>query len=74
MQVTVNLFANFRAGRFATATRQYAAGTRIIDVITELAIPEPDIGIVLLNNRHAELHQSLEDGAKLSLFPLVGGG
>jgi len=28
----------------------------------------------MLNNRHAELNQELNDGDSLALFPLVGGG
>jgi len=28
----------------------------------------------MLNNRHAEPDQQLNDGDNLSLFPLVGGG
>jgi len=74
MQVVVKLFATFRDGRFATATREYAPGTRIADVISELRIPEAEVGMIMLNGRHAEPDQQLQDGVKLSLFPLLGGG
>ncbi|KAF0221738.1 MAG: sulfur transfer protein [Geobacteraceae bacterium] len=74
MQITLKLFATFRVGRFAAATRDYPAGTRIADVIRELHIPEEQIGMIMLNNRHAEPDQELNDGDNLSLFPLVGGG
>lgn len=74
MQITVKLFATFRVGRFAEATRQYPQGTRIADVIGQLHIPEREIGMIMLNNRHAEPEQVLNDGDNLSIFPLVGGG
>jgi molybdopterin converting factor small subunit len=74
MQITVKLFATFRVGRFAATTRQYPQGTLIAEVIRELQIPEAQIGMIMLNNRHAEPDQQLNDGDNLSLFPLVGGG
>jgi molybdopterin synthase sulfur carrier subunit len=74
MQITIKLFATIRIGRFDAVTRDYPAGTRIADIITELHIPEKEIGIIMLNNRHAESDQELNDGDNLALFPLVGGG
>ncbi|MFB3814057.1 MAG: MoaD/ThiS family protein [Terriglobales bacterium] len=74
MQVTVKLFATFRHGRFATATQDCPPGTRVADVIRELQIPAGQVGMILLNNRHVEPEQCLEDGASLALFPFVGGG
>jgi molybdopterin converting factor small subunit len=74
MKITVKLFATFRAGRFAIETQDCAPGTLIADVIAALEIPESQIGMIMLNNRHAEPDQQLEDGANLSLFPLLGGG
>ena len=74
MQIKVKLFATFRIGRFAVETRQYPSGTRIIEIIRELQIPEAQIGMIMLNHRHAKPDQELNDGDNLSLFPLVGGG
>ena len=74
MQITVKLFATFRAGRFAEETRNYPAGTMITDITRELGITEKEIGMIMLNNRHAEPDQELDDGDSLALFPLVGGG
>ncbi len=74
MQITVKLFATFRAGRFAVEPRTYPPGTCIEAVISELQIPEAQIGMIMLNNRHAEPEQELHEGDNLSLFPLVGGG
>ena len=74
MQITLKLFATFRAGRFSEETRDYPPGTRITDIINELRIPEREIGMIMLNNRHAEPDHELGDGDNLALFPLVGGG
>ncbi|ABQ25398.1 MoaD/ThiS family protein [Geotalea uraniireducens] len=74
MKITVKLFATFRVGRFAEVTRDYPPGTRVGDIIEELNIPEKEVGMIMLNNRHAEPEQELHDGDNLALFPLVGGG
>lgn len=74
MQVTVKLFATFREGRFVVAEQEYGQGTRIAEVIRTLEIPEAEIGMIMLNNRHAEPDELLHEGAKLALFPLLGGG
>ncbi len=74
MQITVKLFASFRAGRFITAIREVEAGTTIADVIGQLRIPLQEIGTIMLNNRHADPERPLQEGDRLALFPLVGGG
>ncbi len=74
MQITVKLFASFRTGRFITASREVPAGIVIADVINQLQIPAQEIGTIMLNNRHADPGQPLQEGDRLALFPLVGGG
>lgn len=74
MQITVKLFATFRVGRFSAVKREYPSGTVIADILKELHIPEKEIGMIMLNGRHAEPDRELNDGDNLSIFPLVGGG
>jgi molybdopterin converting factor small subunit len=74
MLITVKLFASFRNGRFITATREITAATSIADIIDQLQIPAEEIGTIMLNNRHADPVQLLQEGDRLALFPLVGGG
>ena len=74
MQVTVKLFASFRAGRFDLEIREYPQATTVADVVRGLKIPESEIGILLLNSVHVDLQRQLADGDVLSIFPLVGGG
>jgi len=74
MKVNVKLFANFRSGRFTAATHDYPAGTTVVDIVRALQIPESEIGIIMVDNRHGEAEDQLREGANLALFPLVGGG
>lgn len=74
MKITLKLFANFRLGRFKVKEHELPTPTTCRDVVISLAIPEAEIGIVLINGRHAQLSQSLNEGDTLALFPLVGGG
>jgi sulfur-carrier protein len=74
MQITVKLFAQFRNGRFIEQQRECAPGSKIATIVQELGIDEPEVGLIMLNNRHAELTNELQNGSRLSIFPLVGGG
>ncbi|MBE0596615.1 MAG: MoaD/ThiS family protein [Desulfuromonadales bacterium] len=74
MQITTKLFASFRIGRFAAMPQSWPAGATVRQVVDQLGIPEGELGIVLINGRHVELGERLNEGDTLSLFPLVGGG
>jgi len=74
MQITVKLFAIFRSGRFKVAQQEHTPGTDCRKIMFSLGLTEEEIGVVLVNGRHAPLDQVLQDGETLALFPLVGGG
>jgi molybdopterin synthase sulfur carrier subunit len=74
MQITVKLFATFRVGRFKAEDRNYPEGTDCRHIVADVGLKEEELGIVLVNGRHAPLEQKLLEGDALSLFPLVGGG
>jgi molybdopterin converting factor small subunit len=74
MKVTVKLFATFREGRFKVEERDCPAGTTCGEIVAAIGLPEEELGIVLVNSRHAPLDQELGEGDAVSLFPLVGGG
>jgi molybdopterin synthase sulfur carrier subunit len=74
MIVTVKLFASFRTGRFDIETHDYPAGTTVADVADSLILPQSELGIMMINNRHVKLDRLLADGDTLALFPLLGGG
>lgn len=74
MQITVKLFATFRNDRFKVALQELAEGTVCRTIVLNLGLTEEEIGVVMINGRHANLDQVLQDHDTLSLFPLVGGG
>ena len=74
MRITVKLFASFRTGRFSVEEREYPEGTSIGQVADDISLPRDEIGIIMVNSRHAKLERVLEDGDILALFPLLGGG
>jgi sulfur carrier protein ThiS len=74
MQITIKLFANLRTGRFNEADHEFPDGTRVADVMDSLSISNDDIGVIILNHRHAHPGYPLQEGDCLALFPLVGGG
>jgi molybdopterin converting factor small subunit len=74
MTITVKLFATYRAGRFKVEEQDYPAGTTCAGIATAVGLDPAGIGIILVNGRHAEADQQLQDGDVLALFPLVGGG
>ncbi len=74
MHITVKLFAQFRKGRFVEQQRECALHCNVASIVQELGIDEPEVGLIMVNNRHAELDSELQEGARLAIFPLVGGG
>ncbi|WP_303720681.1 MoaD/ThiS family protein [Malonomonas rubra] len=74
MKILVKLFANFRQGRFKVQEFELSVTTTCAEVAAMLKIAEAELGVVLVNGRHAQLAQPLREGDTISLFPLVGGG
>ena len=74
MQITVKLFATFRNDRFKAALQEHPEGTDCRTIVLSLGLTEDEIGVLLLNGRHATLDHLLNEGDTLSIFPLVGGG
>ena len=62
MEVTVKLFASFRAGRFDIEKRDYPAGTTVADVADGLYLPHAELGIIMINSRHVKLDRVLAEG------------
>jgi len=74
MTVTVELVGAFRVGRFKKEVRELPSGTRVRDVVDELNIPGPLLGIVLINDVHAGVEDFLHDSDRLCLLPFIDGG
>ncbi len=74
MTVTVKLFATFRQGRQPVQTCQLPQGSSIDAVVEAVGVRRAEIGVIMVNGRHAELDRGLEDGDVVAIFPVVGGG
>lgn len=74
VQLTIRLFAHFRDGRFREAAREVASGTTVGELADALHISRDEVGVVLVNGRHAELDHATRPADVVSIFPLVGGG
>jgi molybdopterin converting factor small subunit len=74
MALTIRLFANFRDGRFKEAPREYTPGTVVGDIVDALGIARKEVGVLMVNGRHATFEQAPKDGDAVAIFPLVGGG
>ncbi len=74
MKVTVRLFASFRVKRFQSDTREFPAGTSLVEVARRVGVRASEVGIALVNGRHASLDEVVRDGDVVSLMPHIGGG
>ncbi len=74
MKITVKLFAGFRDDRFKVAEKELPEASTVNDVLDELGINAPELGVALINGRHVQKEHVLTEGVTLSLFPKVGGG
>jgi molybdopterin converting factor small subunit len=74
MKITIKLFATLRIGRFKEDQRDYPDGATCRQVAADVGVTGEDLGMILINGRHASLEQVLSDGDGISLFPLLGGG
>ena len=74
MKVTIKLVGIFQIGRYKQVVREYPSGTCVREVVDELRIPDPLLGIVLINDIHAVVEDFLKDGDILCLLPLIDGG
>ena len=74
MNVEVRLFASFREGRFQQARLELEGERTVAGLLADLGIQVPEVGISLVNGRHAAPEQQLQDGDVVALFPPIGGG
>lgn len=74
MQIKVKLFASFRDGRFKEELREYEEGTTPGDIIAALGIDLEEVGVIMVNSRHADADRPLSEKDNLAIFPVIGGG
>lgn len=49
-------------------------GTCVMDLVTQLAIPEEDVKLIFINGKKEALSYVLQDNDRVGIFPPVGGG
>lgn len=74
MKITVKLFATLRAYNEKIFEIEVDDKEVIVNVIRALNIPEEEVAIIMVNGRGKSVHDTLEEGDVLALFPPVGGG
>jgi hypothetical protein len=80
VEITVRLLASFRqytpAGHHPHAEYpcKVKDNARVSAALAELPIPPGESYTFLVNGRHAECDQVLQEGDLLSVFPAAGGG
>jgi len=72
--LTVKLYAQFRIGRFKEEQRDFSAPLSSRQLLGELGIAVDELGVLMVNGRHADVDMVLKDGDSVGIFPLVGGG
>jgi len=72
MLITIKLFAGFRHNRFKIAGKEHPEGSVCRVIVDGLGLAGTEIGVVMVNGRHAILDQVLREGDTLSIFPLIG--
>lgn len=74
MQIKVRLFATLREGRGKELFLDFENEATPGMIFQQLAIPEKEVAILLVNGMDGKPDQGLKDGDTVSIFPPVGGG
>ncbi|MEL7654924.1 MAG: MoaD/ThiS family protein [Bacillota bacterium] len=74
MQIKVKLFATLRENREREMMMNIAQGTTPKEIIDRLNILKEEAAIIMINGKHANPDQVLEDHDTVSIFPPIGGG
>lgn len=74
MNVDVRLFASLRQGRFQQAKMELREGETLAELLERLHIRPQEVGISMVNGRHASPDRPLAEGDSVALFPPIAGG
>ncbi len=75
----VRLYASLRkyhpnAGDSEAFSPELADGAKLSDLVDKLKIPRQEIGVLMVNGTWQKETYLLQDGDRIGLFPLIGGG
>lgn len=74
MVLTIKLYGVFRIDRFKEQQLEFAAGACVDEVVERLQLNRQLLGIILINEQHADINATLVDGDVLALLPILEGG
>jgi len=74
MQVTVELFSYFRKSGFKGGTLELDEGATVADLLAQLDIKRPEVGVIVINGESGTAKRRLQAGDKVTLIPIIGGG
>ena len=79
MNIEVNFFASLMKYKPPGAGKGFWSihcdeGTTVGDVLHRSGVPVDDVKLIFINGLHSEPEVILQDGDRLGIFPLVGGG
>jgi molybdopterin synthase sulfur carrier subunit len=75
-KISISLYATLRKRRSDLANRgpvTTKAGT-IGELLDEIQIPKGEAAMVFVNEKRAVLESEVQDGDRVSIFPILGGG
>ena len=78
-KIEVRLFASLRkyhpsAGDGAAFTLELDDKANLGDLVNQLKVPRQEIGVLMVNGKWQKENYPLNDGDRIGLFPLIGGG
>lgn len=73
LSIRLEIYLPFRGRRMWRGTEEVASGTTLGALLTALALPEPDLAI-LLNGRHRPPDTPLSDGNEVAILRQSEGG
>ncbi|UCG14115.1 MAG: MoaD/ThiS family protein [Deltaproteobacteria bacterium] len=74
MEVEIRLFASLQRYRLERDRIHLEEGTTVAGLLEKMGIPPTEAAIVLVNGRHAQNEQRLNDGEQVAFFPPIAGG
>ena len=78
-KVEARLYASLRkyhpnSGDSEAFYPEMADGAKLSDLVDKLKIPRQEIGVLMVNGTWQKETYLLQDGDRIGLFPLIGGG
>jgi sulfur-carrier protein len=72
--IDLKLFADLRKFRPGSGPVSIEGPCKIGPLLDRLGIPGKKAAIIMLNNKHATLRDTVSPGDRLAVFPPLGGG